>query len=70
MKQAILDGTIDNGAQMSTEQQLAATFGVSRITARRAMDKRAAEELVERRRTGQGALRRARQYGTEITCDS
>ncbi len=50
LKKAILDGTIDNGAQMPTEQQLAETFGVSRITAKRAMDELAAEELVERRR--------------------
>jgi GntR family transcriptional regulator len=50
LKNAILDGTIDNGAQMPTEQQLAETFGVSRITAKRAMDELAAEALVERRR--------------------
>lgn len=50
LKNAILDGTIGNGAQMPTEQQLAETFGVSRITAKRAMDELAAEALVERRR--------------------
>jgi GntR family transcriptional regulator len=50
LKDAILNGTIDNGAQMPTEQQLAETFGVSRITAKRAMDELAAENLVERRR--------------------
>ncbi len=50
MKNAILDGTIDNGAQMPTEQQLADTFGVSRITAKRAMDELASEKLVERHR--------------------
>jgi len=50
LKEAILDGSIDNGAQMPTEQQLAETFGVSRITAKRAMDELAAESLVERRR--------------------
>ncbi|QFU75730.1 GntR family transcriptional regulator [Halioglobus maricola] len=50
LKDAILNGTIDNGAQMPTEQQLAETFGVSRITAKRAMDELAAESLVERRR--------------------
>ncbi|NCF20774.1 MAG: UTRA domain-containing protein [Haliea sp.] len=50
LKNAILDGTIENGAQMPTEQQLAETFAVSRITAKRAMDELAAEELVERRR--------------------
>jgi len=50
LKNAILDGTIETGAQMPTEQQLADTFGVSRITAKRAMDELAAEDLVERRR--------------------
>jgi GntR family transcriptional regulator len=50
LKTAILDGTVGHGAQMPTEQQLAQTFGVSRITAKRAMDELAAEELVERRR--------------------
>tara|TARA_R110002049_G_scaffold108165_10_gene256290 strand:+ start:351 stop:1130 length:780 start_codon:yes stop_codon:yes gene_type:complete len=50
LKGAILDGSIDNGSQMPTEQQLAETFNVSRITAKRAMDELAAEELVERRR--------------------
>lgn len=50
LKDSILNGTIDNGAQMPTEQQLAETFGVSRITAKRAMDELASENLVERRR--------------------
>ena len=46
----ILDGTLPFGERMPTEEQLAETFGVSRITAKRAMDEIAAEELVERRR--------------------
>jgi len=50
LKNAILDGTVANGAQMPTEQQLAETFEVSRITAKRAMDELAAEDLVQRRR--------------------
>ena len=50
LRQAILDGAVDHGTQMPTEQQLAESFGVSRITAKRAMDELAAEELVERRR--------------------
>ncbi|MCB1700928.1 MAG: GntR family transcriptional regulator [Pseudomonadales bacterium] len=50
LKNAILDGTVANGSQMPTEQQLASTFGVSRITAKRAMDELAAEDLVQRRR--------------------
>lgn len=50
LKNAILDGTIALGAQMPTEQQLAQTFAVSRITAKRAMDELAAEDLVQRRR--------------------
>ena len=50
----ILDGTIPLGTQMPTEQQLAELFGVSRITAKRAMDELANDELVERRR-GKGS---------------
>ena len=54
LKEAILDGTIPFGAQMPTEQLLTATFDVSRITAKRAMDELAAENLVSRFR-GKGS---------------
>lgn len=54
LKGAILDGTIPHDAQMPTEQQLAATFDVSRITAKRAMDELAAEKLIARFR-GKGS---------------
>jgi GntR family transcriptional regulator len=50
LKARILDGTLPYGRRMPTEEQLASTFGVSRITAKRAMDELAGEELVERRR--------------------
>lgn len=50
LKDAILNGTLDNGAKMPTEQQLAEHFDVSRITAKRAMDELAAEGLVARQR--------------------
>lgn len=50
LKRAIVNGSVAHGTQMPTEQQLAEAFGVSRITAKRAMDELAAEELVERRR--------------------
>lgn len=48
LKAAILDGTIPFDAQLPTEQQLIRTFDVSRITAKRAMDELAAEDLVSR----------------------
>jgi GntR family transcriptional regulator len=54
LKAAILDGTIPHDEQMPTEQQLAATFAVSRITAKRAMDELAAEHLIARFR-GKGS---------------
>lgn len=54
LKDAILNGMIPFDAQMPTEQQLASTFGVSRITAKRAMDELAAEGLVARFR-GKGS---------------
>lgn len=50
LKAAILDGTLASGARMPSEQQLAEAFGISRITAKRAMDELAVESLVERRR--------------------
>lgn len=54
LKDAILDGTIAYDAQLPTEQQLAATFDVSRITAKRAMDELANENLIARFR-GKGS---------------
>ena len=54
LKAAILDGTIPFDAQMPTEQQLAGAFDVSRITAKRAMDELAAENLIARFR-GKGS---------------
>ena len=54
LKAAILDGTIPYDAQMPTEQQLTGAFEVSRITAKRAMDELAAEDLVSRFR-GKGS---------------
>lgn len=50
LKNRILDGSIPHGTQLPTERQLADAFNVSRITAKRAMDELAMDELVERRR--------------------
>ena len=54
LKGSILNGTISFDARMPTEQQLAATFDISRITAKRAMDELAAENLIARFR-GKGS---------------
>jgi GntR family transcriptional regulator len=54
LKGAITDGTIAYDARLPTEQQLASTFDVSRITAKRAMDELAAENLIARFR-GKGS---------------
>ena len=54
LRKSIIDGTIAFDAQMPTEQQLAATFDVSRITAKRAMDELAGEGLIARFR-GKGS---------------
>jgi GntR family transcriptional regulator len=54
LKDAILEGRINFNEQMPTEQQLIASFNVSRITAKRAMDELAAEKLVTRLR-GKGS---------------
>lgn len=50
LKVLILNGTLAYGQRMPTEEELAKTFSVSRITAKRAMDELADEGLVERRR--------------------
>lgn len=54
LRRAIINGTIAHGAQMPTEQQLSDYFDVSRITAKRAMDELAGENLVDRQR-GRGS---------------
>lgn len=54
LKRAILDGNIIYDSQMPTELQLATSFKVSRITARRAMDELASEKLIARAR-GRGS---------------
>jgi len=54
LKNMILDGTLPYGERIPTEEQLAAVFDVSRITAKRSMDELAKEQLVERRR-GKGS---------------
>ncbi len=50
LRDRILNGEIPRGARIPTEFDLAEAFGVSRITAKRALDELAAEGLVERRR--------------------
>lgn len=54
LKAAILDGSIPFDSQMPTEHQITTAFEVSRITAKRAMDELAAENLVSRAR-GKGS---------------
>ncbi len=51
----IADGSLAVGAQLPTEEQLVARFGVSRITVRRAVQNLAARGLVEVRR-GKGTF--------------
>lgn len=50
LQQNILNGTLENGAQLPTEQQLSQKFDISRITAKRALDELSAEGLVARKR--------------------
>ena len=50
LKQRILSGSLDEGAQLPTEAELAEGFEVSRITAKRGMDLLASEGLIARRR--------------------
>lgn len=50
LRDRIVGGELAHGSQMPTEFELAESFDVSRITAKRALDELAAEGLVERRR--------------------
>ncbi len=50
LRDRILSGEIPRGSRIPTEFELATAFGVSRITAKRALDELADEGLVERRR--------------------
>ncbi len=50
IKHNILNGTLEDGAQLPTELGLSQSFNISRITAKRALDELAAEGLVARRR--------------------
>jgi len=50
LRDYVLSGEVSIGAQLPTEFELADSFGVSRITAKRALDDLAAAGLVERRR--------------------
>lgn len=50
LREEITSGERAYGSRMPTEQELSVQFGVSRITARRALDELAENQLVERRR--------------------
>ncbi len=50
LRDEILRGERREGSALATEHELAAAWGVSRITARRALDELAEHKLVERRR--------------------
>lgn len=54
LKRGITSGEIAHGEQMPTEQQLSEVLDISRITAKRAMDELASEDLIARRR-GKGS---------------
>ena len=50
LKSCIVDGTFQRGMRLPTEKELSDEFGISRITAKRALDELAGDNLVERRR--------------------
>ena len=55
LRDCILGGVLEDGSRMPSEKELSTTFKVSRITARRALDDLAAENLVARQR-GRGTF--------------
>ena len=59
LRQEITSGVRPNGTRLPTEQELSAQYGVSRITARRALDELAEGQLVKRKR----------RVGTVVTFD-
>ena len=50
LRDAIASGALRSGSKMPSEKELAATFDVSRNTARRALAELASEKMVVRRR--------------------
>lgn len=59
-RQQILAGEIPHGARLPSEEEITALFGVSRITAKRALNELASDGLVDRtRRRGTTVLYRA-----------
>lgn len=59
LRDQITGGELSDGATLPGEQKLAETFGVSRVTVRRALDALAQGDLIERR-AGSGTKVRAR----------
>ena len=55
LRDCIVGGVLEDGRRMPSEKELSETFKVSRITARRALDDLAAEDLVQRQR-GRGTF--------------
>lgn len=70
LRDQILTGQLGSGAAVPTEHELAGHYGVSRITARRALDELAVHRLVERRRrTGTRVIFRAPAAPIEANID-
>jgi len=65
----IASGTYSEGSRVPSEHEIEESFGVSRITARKALDKLAAEGLVVRRR-GHGTIVTARPPLSSVTGDA
>lgn len=58
LRDEISDGRLSDGAHLPGEQRLAETFGVSRVTVRRALDALAGDGLIQRR-AGSGTMVRS-----------
>lgn len=71
LREQIADGTYLEGAILPGEQHIAATFGVARVTAKRALDELASRGLVRRRRgRGTEVIFRAPQHSVEGSVES
>lgn len=64
LRDEIAEGRLSHGAHLPGEQRLAESFGVSRVTVRRALESLSADGLIERR-AGSGTVVRANSLGVK-----
>ncbi|WP_227268247.1 GntR family transcriptional regulator [Roseobacter weihaiensis] len=69
LRDQITEGRLADGESLPGEQKLAVSFGVSRVTVRRALDALSQSGLIERRAGSGTTVRRSRQAGRRAAMD-